>query len=190
MTRLNRNFLLASLLITLWAAAMFIAYWWYEARYLRSFSEQAELFYGERLRLPAELAGPGPIRLVHFWDPSCPCNVGNQQHLAELIKRFSLEGVSFYALQKAGSRGELPETLNALEPLPALSGSDQIPASPAVAIWDQAGQLAYVGPYSAGVTCTASGSFIEPILDALRSGRQVNAGEILAVGCFCDWQRN
>ena len=34
----------------------------------------------------AELAGPGPIRVVHFWDPACPCNVGNQQHLGELIE--------------------------------------------------------------------------------------------------------
>src|SRR3990167_1464131 len=76
MTRPTRKTLLASLLIAAWAAAMLAAYWWYEARYLRSFSEQTALFYGEQLRLPDELAGPGPIRLVHFWDPACPCNVG------------------------------------------------------------------------------------------------------------------
>lgn len=190
MTRPTRKTLLASLLILLWAAAMLAAYWWYEARYLRSFSEQTALFYGEQLRLPDELAGPGPIRLVHFWDPACPCNVGNQQHLAELIERFGPQDVSFYAVQKPGSTGQLPSTLSALQPLAKLAGSTQIPASPAVAIWDRNGQLAYFGPYSEGATCTSSNSFIEPILDALVQGRPVNASNTLAVGCFCDWQSN
>lgn len=188
MTRPTRKTLLASLLILLWAAAMLAAYWWYEARYLRSFSEQTALFYGEQLRLPDELAGPGPIRLVHFWDPACPCNVGNQQHLAELIERFSPQDVRFYAVQKPGSSGQLPSTLSALQPLPELTGSAQIPASPAVAIWDRQGQLAYFGPYSEGAVCTSSNSFIEPILDALIAERPVNASNTLAVGCFCDWQ--
>jgi hypothetical protein len=190
MTRPTRKTLLASLLILLWAAAMLAAYWWYEARYLRSFSEQTALFYGEQLRLPDELAGPGPIRLVHFWDPACPCNVGNQQHLAELIERFGPQGVSFYSVQKPGSSGQLPSTLSALQPLTELAGSTQIPASPAVAIWDRDGQLAYFGPYSEGATCTSSNSFIEPILDALSAGRPVNASNTLALGCFCDWNAN
>ncbi|WP_298185159.1 DUF6436 domain-containing protein [uncultured Pseudomonas sp.] len=190
MTRPSRNTLLASLLILLWGAAMLAAYWWYEARYLRSFSEQTALFYGEQLRLPDELAGPGPIRLVHFWDPACPCNIGNQQHLADLTERFAPQGVSFYAVQKPGSTGQLPSTLSALQPLAALPGSGQIPASPAVAVWDRTGQLAYFGPYSEGATCTSSNSFIEPILDALIAGRPVNASNTLAVGCFCDWQND
>ncbi|PTS82213.1 thiol-disulfide isomerase [Pseudomonas sp. HMWF032] len=190
MTRPTRKTLLASLLILLWAAAMLAAYRWYESRYLRSFSEQTALFYGEQLRLPDELAGPGPIRLVHFWDPACPCNVGNQQHLAELIERFASQGVNFYAVQKPGSSGQLPSTLSALQPLAELTGSTQIPASPAVAIWDRTGQLAYFGPYSEGAVCTSSNSFIEPILDALIEERPVSASNTLAVGCFCEWQNN
>lgn len=180
--------LLAGLLLLLWGAAMFAAYQWYEARFIRSFSEQTALFYGERLRLPAELAGPGPIRLVHFWDPACPCNVGNQQHLAELLEHYAPLGVSFYAVQKPASQGQLPATLSALQALPGLEGSEQIPASSAVAIWDRDGQLAYFGPYSEGATCTSSNSFIEPILEALAANRPVSASNTLAVGCFCQWQ--
>lgn len=190
MTLPTRKTLLASLLILLWAVAMLYAYWWYEARYLRSFSDQTALFYGEALRLPDELAGPGPIRLVHFWDPACPCNIGNQQHLADLIERFDPQGVAFYSVQKPGSKGQLPSTLDALQPLDTMFGSGQLPASPAVAVWDRSGQLAYFGPYSEGATCTSSNSFIEPILDALIAGRPVNASNTLAVGCFCDWQNN
>ncbi len=78
----RRKTLLVSLVGLLWAGGLLAAYWWFEIRYIRPFSEQTTLFSGDSLRLPAELAGPGAIRLVHFWDPACPCNVGNQQHLA------------------------------------------------------------------------------------------------------------
>ncbi|MDO9622457.1 MAG: DUF6436 domain-containing protein [Pseudomonas sp.] len=187
MPRPSRKTLLASLIALLWIAAMLTAFWWFEARYVRAFDQQTALFAGAELRLPAELAGPGPIRLVHFWDPACPCNIGNQQHLAELIEHFAPLGVSFHAVQKPGSKGQLPATLSAMQALAPLSGSAGIPASPAVAIWDKQGQLAYFGPYSEGVTCTSSNSFIEPILEALNAGRPVNASNTMAVGCFCEW---
>ena len=183
----RRRNLLVSLLAILWLGAMLAAFWWYEARYIRPFDTRTELFSGAELRLPAELAGPGPIRLVHFWDPACPCNVGNQQHLAELISRYAPQGVMFYAVQRPGSHGSLPQTLGALQPLEALPGSENLPASPAVGIWDREGRLAYFGPYSEGALCTSANSFIEPILDALGAGRPVQADSNLAAGCFCDW---
>lgn len=187
MSRPSRKTLLASLIALLWIAAMLAAFWWFEARYVRPFDQQTALFAGAELRLPAELAGPGPIRLVHFWDPACPCNVGNQQHLGELIEHFGPLGVSFHAVQKPGSKGQLPATLSAMQALAPLPGSAGIPASPAVAIWDIQGQLAYFGPYSEGLTCNSSNSFIEPILEALAAGRPVNASNTMAVGCFCQW---
>jgi hypothetical protein len=187
MSRPSRKTLLASLIALLWLGAMLAAFWWFEARYVRAFDQQTALFAGAELRLPAELAGTGPIRLVHFWDPACPCNIGNQQHLAELIEHFGPLGVTFHAVQKPGSKGQLPATLSAMQTLAPLPGSAGIPASPAVAIWDKQGQLAYFGPYSEGVTCSSSNSFIEPILEALNAGRPVNASNTMAVGCFCEW---
>ncbi|MBO2998082.1 hypothetical protein J5H41_22900, partial [Aeromonas dhakensis] len=181
----RRKTLLVSLVGLLWAGGLLAAYWWFEIRYIRPFSEQTTLFSGDSLRLPAELAGPGAIRLVHFWDPACPCNVGNQQHLGELIERFAGKGVEFHVLQKPGSQGRLPDNLAALRPLAGLPGSEQLPASPAVAIWDRDGRLAYFGPYSEGAVCTSSNSFIEPILEALLQGRPVDATHTLAVGCYC-----
>lgn len=184
----QRKTLLAGVLAMLWLGAMLAAYWWFQARYIRPFEARTELFDGTRLRLPAELAGPGPIRVVHFWDPGCPCNVGNQQHLGELVQAYAPRGVQFYAVQKAGSQGHLPANLQALQPLAGVAGSEGLPASPAVAIWDREGRLAYFGPYSEGALCTSSNSFIEPILEALAAGRPVRAQSNLAVGCFCDWR--
>lgn len=182
----RRNSLALALLALLAAGALWSLKQWYQDRYVRPFGESTVLFDGAGLRLPAALAGPGRIRVVHLWDPPCPCNVGNQQHLAELLERFG-ERVSFHVWQKPGSRGQLPETLAALQPLAELPGAEHLPASPAVAIWDRDGRLAYVGPYSEGAVCTSANSFIEPVLEALLAGRPVQSTGSLAVGCYCPW---
>lgn len=177
---------LIGLAILLWLGAMLTGLWWYKTRFIRPFSETTAVFSGQQLRLPNSIAGSGAIRFVHFWDPACPCNVGNQQHLAEMLERYADE-VEFYHLQKPGSSGQLPKVLSTMRHLSGLPGAEQLPASPAVAIWDRAGQLAYFGPYSEGAVCNSSNSFIEPVLDALINNRPVNAANTLAVGCFCDW---
>lgn len=185
----RHKYLIASLLLLLGAGALLSAYQWFEGRYLRTFDgERSELFNGAALQLPAELQGPGPVRFVHFWDPGCPCNVGNQQHLEELLAHFADQPVTFHEVRKPGSAGRLPPQLAALKPLAGLLGAEQLPASPAVGIWDRHGELAYIGPYSEGAVCSSDNSFVEPILEALLAGRPVRATHSLAVACFCDWQ--
>ncbi|MDS8608945.1 hypothetical protein RLJ38_02860, partial [Streptococcus pneumoniae] len=66
-TRLAKPALM-SLALLLCAATLWQVYTTFQARYLRPFDNQATLFDGSQLQLPAELAGPGPIRVVHFWD--------------------------------------------------------------------------------------------------------------------------
>jgi len=183
------KYLVICLSLLLGAGAMLSAYQWFESRYLRTFDgERTALFNGEALQLPAELQGPGPVRFVHFWDPGCPCNVGNQQHLQELLEHFDKQPVEFFEVRKPGSKGRLPPQLAALQPLAGLTGTEQLPASPAVGIWDSNGELAYIGPYSEGAVCSSDNSFVEPILEALLAGRKVRATHSLAVACFCDWQ--
>lgn len=106
-----------------------------------------------------------------------------------VIEQYAPQGVDFYALRKPGSHGQLPDNLRNMKILTALPGADQVPASPAVGIWDRSGKLAYFGPYSEGLTCNANNSFIEPILKALAAGREVNATHTLAVGCYCSWPK-
>lgn len=189
----QRRTLLYALIALVCAAGLWLTYRWFEGRYVRAFSDQTALFAGDALSLPPELAGPGPIRLVHFWDPACPCNVGNQQHLAELTERFAGDdangqsGVKFYSVQKPGSQGQLASNLDRIKPLTGLPGAEHITSTPAVAIWDRQGRLAYFGPYSEGLTCNSSNSFIEPILLALLDNRTVNATHSMAVGCYCAW---
>ena len=105
--------------------------------------------------------------------------------LEELL---ALDPQALLVVTSTTGMGEVPDNLQALQPLESLPGSEQLPASPAVAIWDQQGRLAYFGPYSEGALCTSSNSFIEPIIEALLAGRSVRADSNLAVGCFCDWR--
>ncbi|UCJ18696.1 DUF6436 domain-containing protein [Pseudomonas sp. MM211] len=189
----SKRFLLILCLLLL-AIVLAIAAWvWgrFGVAYLRPFGdqEQAVFFEGGGLKLPAELAGPGKIRVVHFWDPQCPCHKETDAHLNYLISLYRFSGVEFYSVQKPGSEGEmLPFLRGKLTPLESLEGMESIPASPAIAIWDQQGRLAYAGPYSEGLVCNSSNSFVEPILDALSANRSVSAANTMAVGCYCDWK--
>jgi len=106
-----------------------------------------------------------------------------------LLKRFAGQPVDFYEVRRPGSKGRLPQPLASLKSLGSLPGSDLLPASPAVGIWDQHGELVYIGPYSEGAVCSSDNSFVEPILEAVLAGRKVRATHSLAVACFCEWQR-
>jgi len=187
---LCRKTLLISLLLAAVPGGLWLTLRWFEGRWLRPFTETAQVFSGDTLQLPKAIAGRGNIRLVHFWDPACPCNALNQQHLEELMEHFAPLGVDFYVLQKTTRQGHPAASPLALKRLERLPGSEAIPASPALAIWDNSGQLAYFGPYSQGLVCNSANSFVEPILQALLDGRSVQASNNLAVGCFCDWQKN
>jgi len=123
-----------------------------------TFAEQAIVFDDSQLRLPAELAGDtGRIRVVHFWDPACSvCNRETGAHLSYLISMYRRAGIDFYAIRRPGTQGELPEPLRSkVITLPTIDGIGNIPASPAVAIWDRQGHLAYAGPYSIGMVCNS-----------------------------------
>ena len=180
---------LVSLVVGLLLLIGVVVWWRFGFVNLRSYNEQAVFFTGEALRLPAELAGLGNIRVVHFWDPECPCHEETDAHLNYLIGMYRFAELDFYSVQKPGSVGHLaPFLADKLKPLANLQGIESIPASPAIAIWDKSGQLAYAGPYSEGLVCNSSNSFVEPILDALVRGRAVNSTGVVAQGCYCNWQ--
>lgn len=194
MTRLampNKRLTLFLVSAVLLLIASLVLYSWRStgANNLRTFAEQTVFFQGEQLRLPDELAGPGPVRVVHFWDPECPCYKETDAHLNYLIGMYRFSDVEFYSLRKPGTSGELPGFLQGkLKELDYLEGADSLPASPAIAIWDHNGKLTYAGPYSEGLICNSSNSFVEPILDALvYDKRSISATNMLAVGCYCPW---
>ena len=155
-----------------------------------SYSNQPVLFRDSDLRLPPDLAGNTErIRVVDFWDPDCTtCNDNTGAHLNYLITMFRGANIDFYSVRKPGTHGQLSAFLRGkLKPLPGIEGMERIPASPAIAIWAADGKLAYAGPYSEGLVCSSSNSFVEPILNRLVAGEHVEPAPMVAVGCYCPW---
>lgn len=91
-----------------------------------------------------------------------------------MIEQYAPQGVEFYALQKPGSHGQLPENLRHLKVLDALPGADQIsPARPwAFGTHRQAGVFR---PLQRRPDVQRQQQFYRANSQGPRAGREVNA---------------
>lgn len=203
----------AGALVGLWLAGSALGFWWFTMKDLRSFVPRANLgaqaFDGQAVAAGLEAAlaaqrrrdGDGDsarATVLHFWDQGCACSRFNQDHVRQLSQHYQRAGVRFLVLDGRTHDGEqvdLAEAFgNAVEPY--LANSDAlaglgIPASPAAAVFDADGRLAYFGPYSEGAACLAgNGDFVEQVLDKLLAGQRPQQMNTAAFGCFCDWNNH
>lgn len=162
---LARRDALAFALIALFGSVALAALWQLEWRWLGTFDSSLAQFDGEDLTA----AKSGAITIQQFLDPNCPCNRYIKQHSEDLKEKYSHQNVRFEYLS------------------PQSADAAAIPASPAVAIWAENGELAYFGAYSNGIICNAKTSFIEPVLIQLQTGENPNISNTAGVGCFCPW---
>ncbi|SDS49202.1 hypothetical protein SAMN05216271_2041 [Halopseudomonas sabulinigri] len=172
---------LTLLLLLVWLAGLVWAYWWFEARYIKSF-ERPAYFAGEAVAPPF---APGHVQVLHVWQSGCPCSAGHESYVDEMTQRFSAQGVQFARAGQRTTEG-LTDGLKALPYWPIPEVWAGWPGAPSIAIWDAQGNLAYVGPYSDGAHCTTDSSFVEPVVQALLAGRKVSITRQDAVACLCD----
>ena len=136
-----RSALFASLILVICAGVLWAAYDWFQDRYLSTFSEQTACFR-RPLQLPAELAGQAhPTGAL--LGPACPA-MSATNNTWRTDRALRPQGVEFYALQKPGSHGQLPDNLRNENPRPARRRPSA--GSPAVGIGIASGKLAYFGP--------------------------------------------
>lgn len=105
--------------------------------------------------------------VVHFKQASCACQSVGSIHI---------NSVKQLATEFSNSNIELN-----LTDLPALG--DIIPATPAVAVFDENGALNYLGPYSSGFYCSVGNGIVEPFIS-----KTVELGATVvtqAAGCYC-----
>ncbi len=172
---------LTAALLLVWLAGLMWAFWWYEGRYVRPF-ERPAFFEGVRVDPPFPA---GQVQVVHVWQSGCPCNAGHERYVAEMTERFAAQGVKF---ARAGSESSenMDSPFKELPYWPIPSEWASWPGAPSIAIWDAAGRLAYVGPYSDGMHCNSQSSFVEPVIRTLLSGRSVNITSQDTVSCLCE----
>lgn len=164
---------IAIIIVVLWFGACGVAFWWFEYRHWGQFETSMVQFdYEAIIELYPILnsAGKNTILVVHFADDDCPCDRYRKKHVKDLTA--TLSGTSQVVINAQSN-----EFMNL-----------HIPATPAVAIWNQQGELAYFGPYSSGMTCGDGFDFISMVFEKMISGVNPNWINTQGVGCFCPWR--
>jgi hypothetical protein len=107
--------------------------------------------------------------VVHFLsEDSCLCQLVASRHINEVKNQ-------------ATGFGMTNITVN-IEDIPELS--DILNSTPAIAIFDYEGNLAYLGPYSTGIGCFSGNGTVEGYLDS-----KADLGAIIPLevtGCYCN----
>jgi len=162
--------------VVLWLVLMVLSFWWFEYRHWQSFNAQNVIFNGAELslleqRLTHEGATTNGLKVVHFTDESCECSRYSRAHIKELQPAF-----------KNIRQITLSPNHQYMQNIP-------IPASPSVAIWDEAGELAYFGPYSSGAICGQGNDFVRPVIKQLQQNNNPKWINMIGIGCYCPWKQ-
>lgn len=162
------------LVCLVWFATVCAGFWWFEYRHWQAFNPTGVTFEGRHLsvlyqHLQPHKDGPNSITVVHFADQNCACNRYSEQH------RQSLQPVLLHSKQ------------HLVTPSMATQLGVFVPASPAVAIWDERGELAYFGPYSSGLICGQGSDFVSRVIQQLTQKQNPEWINMLGLGCFCPW---
>lgn len=195
----SKRYWIGTGLLLLWLCATVFAFWWFEYRYLRPFDTEPQIgavvFDGAGIDsklsslVPMQPREGGPT-VVHYWDPACPCNRFNEDHVKDLIREYGARGVRFVVVT-GGTTLSAKRVFSDSAVVGYVDSATQKvlpPSSPAVAVLDQNGEVAYFGPYSVGALCnTNNGGFVERTLNQLLVGEKPKQLSTLGVGCFCGW---
>lgn len=158
-------------IIPSWLALVALAFWWFEYRYWQHFAPATATFSGVQIsQLYSRIGMQGKITVVHFSNKNCPCNTYSRDHVQRLQPQLSVS-----------HQVTLNPSDNALLNI-------SIPASPATAIWDSHGQLAYFGPYSSGAVCGSGLDFVSRTLDAISKNKNPQWVNMVGIGCYCTWK--
>lgn len=182
----NQN--LGVTLVAAWLTLSATAFWWFEFKNYRAFSETTVLFDASEMAFPLDAPPRATVKIVHFWREGCFCNAPALAHLEQILMEFSELPVALYIIgEEVPTSGlvKYPYTViskNDFQPL-----SDVIPSVPGLAVWTLHNELAYFGPYSTGPTCSKEDSALPIVLQQLAQ----NSNPMLTVtagrGCFCGW---
>lgn len=117
----------------------------------------------------AKVIGETNASVVHFEQQACECNQVAEAHI---------ESVELLASRNGYVNSNI--TLTEQSELSSI-----IPATPAIAVFDNAGSLVYIGPYSAGYACTVGNGLVESYLS--RSAGNLIGATVLSEtkGCYC-----
>jgi hypothetical protein len=109
-------------------------------------------------------------RAFHFSQDGCFCQIVATEHInsvKDLISHETKENINV-------SLSDFPEFLSFL------------PSTPAIAIYNDAGNLVYVGPYSTGYLCSPGNGLVEDLIPKMHDTLEDPIVMSLARGCYCN----
>ena len=117
--------------------------------------------------------------VIHYLDENCSCSKFSKYHIEKLENRYKSNGIIYLNISE-----KKDQKLNGkVENIFSLKN---IPASPAVAIFNSEGDLSYFGPYSDDYFCgTDADSFAEKSINKILAGKKFSDFNLLTAGCFC-----
>jgi hypothetical protein len=167
---------MAVVVLFVWLLIIGFAFWQYQFSRISSLEDYWVSFSGESFADTKLVPKNGEALIVHIVDPNCPCSRFTKSHIEELELKYA-NNAEFINITNIPADDSRRETLMGL----------MIPASPAVAIWDGSGHLAYFGPYSGGRFCGSGLDFVSMTLSSLKAMLNLRWINQEAVGCFCPW---
>ncbi len=110
-------------------------------------------------------------KVVHFSQGNCTCEWIAQSHIHSVKLLAEQQGKTNLQLDISG----LPEM------------TKRLPVTPAVAVYDQHGQLTYLGPYATGFFCSAGQGLVETFIKQSHGETGYGGATIPldANGCYC-----
>ncbi|GAB2678112.1 DUF6436 domain-containing protein [Aliiglaciecola sp. 3_MG-2023] len=133
-------------------------------------ASMAQDFDGKVKSVFSEVGQPLHKTVFHIGEQSCDCNNLSSTHIRKLNRTFA-------------ENGYIVKTVN---PKEATKIRKLIPSYPAMVIFDESGNLGYLGPYSTGYFCSPKTSLIEPIANTIVANEHLGATVIAdGEGCYC-----
>ncbi len=159
-------------LVLVWLVGTVLAANYFIAKRMTHFDSNNQLANVEVKQLFKRLHDEGFISsensktVIHFTADGCHCNKVPESHKVEIDKLVRNEG--FEVLNRKLSS----------------QFTDIVPAAPSVIVVDN-GQLVYLGPYSAGYSCSKTNSFVDMAINNHLQGFESDVVVSDVTGCFC-----
>lgn len=202
----HKNTLLSLLLIT-WLAGTLLGLWWFQQQTIRPFvgqnddmrfwraTEAEPLLLNTLESLPLPLSQQ--VTLVHFWNPDCLCNQVSQRHFSGILSYFSPQQLRVIILTPHTTSDAQINQFQRLNgdrfTLIRVSAEADfpLPASPGLALFNDAMQMSYFGAYGFGTLCTLDDdAFFPNIIERMQAGPYGPFMNVAGRGCFCAWPTN
>ncbi|MUH72590.1 DUF6436 domain-containing protein [Psychrosphaera haliotis] len=159
-------------LVFVWLVGTVFAAYYFVSKRMTHFDSNNQLANVEVEQLFKRLNDEGLISsenskaVIHFTADGCHCNKVPESHKVEIDKLVRSEGFEV-------SNRKLSDQF-----------TDIVPAAPSVIVVDN-GQLVYLGPYSAGYSCSKTNSFVDMAINNHLQGFTSDVVVSDVTGCFC-----